>query len=387
MKNSPGRAATSAEPPPLVARAGHLPRQVFHRALRQVKGARKKALRGVKRARHILHRLKDAEKSLYFRLRDSDRGRVILRTAGFALASREVRNRRHAAVPYIARLKGVVIDPDKGYGLLSLDPSGDFGRTLTICRQLFESKQRQVEEQIAGFDSWSPEKREKYLSRKQSFLRYLLDDEDLRQNPGLVEFALGEATLGPATRYLGMVPYFSRLDLMYSLPRGNDGNIASQLFHLDHEGLTQIKCFVHVFDVDAAEGPFTFIPADATARIVKDIRRLRKQRGQGPDVESRRYLDEEIAAVGGRDSIVTVKGPAGVGVAVDTSRCLHLGSRVDPGTFRLCLYLQYCTTREVTNIFDVDRFRADPVRHLAVKHSLEPGRARATDYTHRMMTG
>ena len=74
-------------------------------------------------------------------------------------------------------------------------------------------------------------------------------------------------------------------------------------------------------------------------------------------------------------------------VAVDTSRCLHLGSRVDEGTFRLCLYIQYCTTHELTNVFEVARFEDDPVRHLAVKHSIEPGRALATDYTHKIMGG
>ena len=89
--------------------------------------------------------------------------------------------------------------------------------------------------------------------------------------------------------------------------------------------------------------------------------------------------------MGGTNDIVTVTGPAGTGVAVDTSRCLHLGSRVQPGTFRLCLYMQYCTTREITNVYDVDRFRHDPVKFLAVKDSVVPGRARAADYYNQMM--
>ena len=231
------------------------------------------------------------------------------------------------------------------------------------------------------------ERREKFLAQKQSFLRYLLDDDDLRQHPEIVDFALSDGLLGAATRYLGMVPYLSRVDLMYSLPRGSGDNIASQLFHLDHEGVTQVKAFIHLFDVADREGPFTFIPADATTRIVNDIRRLRKQRGSRHDVELRRYSDEEIAAVGGTKDIVTVKGPTGTGVAVDTSRCLHLGSRVEEGAFRLCLYLQYCTTHELTNVYDVARFEADPVRYLAVKHSIEPGRALATDYTNKIMGG
>ena len=144
------------------------------------------------------------------------------------------------------------------------------------------------------------------------------------------------------------------------MPRDSGDNIESQLFHLDHEGVTQVKAFIHVFDVNDREGPFTFIPADATTRIVNDIRRLRKHRGSHHQVESRRYSDEEIAAVGGTRDIVTVKGPTGTGVAVDTSRCLHLGSRVDEGTFRLCLYIQSCTTHELTNVFEAALFKTIP---------------------------
>ena len=47
-----------------------------------------------------------------------------------------------------------------------------------------------------------------------------------------------------------------------------------------------------------------------------------------------------------------------------------MGSRVQPGAFRLCLYLQYCTTAEQTNVFDVRPYKKDPVRLLAIKHSV-----------------
>lgn len=379
--SSPPRGAS------LARRVGRWPIVAGRLAFRRVSGVRKQAQRWAKRGRYVLRRLQDGSKSVYFDLRDSQRGRVVLEALAGLRAGGEQRARRRAAAPHVARFTGMAIDPARGYGLLSFDPAGDFAPALAACRRLFETKQRPVEERLAGFDTWSPEKQQKFRSQKQSFLRYLLDDGDLRRHPELVDFGLSEALLGPATRYLGMVPYFTRLDLMYSLPRGTDGSIESQLFHLDHEGLMQVKAFVHVYDVGAAEGPFTFIPANESARIVRDIRRLRRERGHQPDVEARRYLDEEVAAVGGRDAIVTIQGPAGTGVAVDTSRCLHLGSRVRPGAFRLCLYGQYCTTREVTNVFDVERYDADPIRHLAVAHSVEAGRALASAYTQRMTAG
>jgi hypothetical protein len=362
----------------------------FGLAVRRVRSVRKQAIRGAKRAQYLYRKLKAAEKNLFFRLRDSDTGRVLLRAASMARSPRETRQRTRVAAHYIARLDRApqpVIDARTGYSVLSLSTTGELRDALFTCRQLFEFKKEAVDGRLSGFETWSPERQEKFLAQKQSFLRYLLDDADLHQHPEIVDLALSDRLLGAATRYLGMVPYLSRVDLMYSLPRGAGGNIASQLFHLDHEGVTQVKAFIHLFDVGDAEGPFTFIPANATTRIVNDVRRLRKKRGTHADVESRRYSDEEIAAVGGTKDIVTVKGPAGTGVAVDTSRCLHLGSRVEDGSFRLCLYLQYCTTHELTNVYDVARYEDDPVRHLAVKHSIEPGRARATDYTHQIMGG
>lgn len=311
---------------------------------------------------------------------------MVLAAAGLGHA-REMRYRVRAAKPYLARLDPRVvpaIDRDAGYGMLTADRL-QLGPVIDVCRHLFEIKKAALDARFEGLEGWSPERKEKYLARKQSFLRYLLDDEDLRNHPEIVDFALSDAALGAATRYLGMVPLLTRVDLMYSLPRDAGDNIASQLFHLDHEGVHQLKIFINLFDVDEPQGPFTFIPADVSSRVMREVRALRRKSGSSDKVESRRYTDEEVAAVGGTEAMIAAKGPAGSGVAVDTSRCLHLGSRVDPGTFRLCLYLQYCTTRELTNVFDVNRFKNDPVKHLAVAHSIEPGRGRAAEYTREML--
>jgi hypothetical protein len=358
-----------------------LPESIAHKTLRGMKKARKQAQRGAKLARYVAGRVRSAEKSLYFHLRDTRAGQVLLRVATLAGGGRELRGRRQAASAYVRTMGEPLIDPAKGWGAVSFDQtSPEFSGVLATSRRLFEVKQAKIAEQMAGFDGWSPEKQAKFLQRKQSFYRHLLKDEDLRRNPDLVEFALSEKMLGPVTQYLGMVPYLTRVDLVYSVSRGTDEKIESQLFHLDHEGLRQVKYFIYVYDVEEPEGPFTFLPADTSFRVVNDVRTWRKRHAGGRDVESRRYLDDEITAVKAAQDIVAVKGPAGSGVAVDTSRCLHLGSRCSPGAFRLVLYLQYCTTRELTNIYDVDRFRNDPVKYLAVSHSVEPGRARADQY-------
>ena len=311
----------------------------------------------------------EARKNAYYRVRETPPGRALLQTAEFLRSPAERRERRRAAQDYVATARPPVMDPAQGYRFTSVETLQNFDAVLAASRALFQRKKAAIDAERAAFSTWDEDMQQKYLKRKDTFLRNLLDDGDLRENPVLVDFALSDAALGMATRYLGTVPYLCRVDLVYSLPRAATDNIASQLFHVDPEGLTQVKFFIHVFDVGDAEGPFTFIPADETTRILAEIRKLRRRQGT-PNVG--RYQDEEIAAVGGDESIVRLKAPAGGGIAIDTSRCLHMGSRVQPGASRLCLYLQYCTTREPTNVFDVRRANKDPVRLLAVKHSAAP---------------
>ena len=311
----------------------------------------------------------EARRNFYYRVRETTKGRTLLRMAEYLRSPAGNRMRRKAAEDYIERTQPPVVDPAKGYAFTSLERFENFDEVLEVSRAVFERKKQALDEEQNPSVDWSEQKRQKYAQRKDKFLRNLLDDEDLRRNPALVDFALSDTVLGMATRYLGTVPYLCRVDLVYSLPRAPGEHIASQLFHVDPEGLRQVKFFIHIYDVGEPEGPFTFIPADDTTRILADIRQLRRSQGK-PHIG--RYLDEEIAAVGGAGSIVRLKAPTGAGVAIDTSRCLHMGSRVQPGASRLCLYLQYCTSREPTNVFDVRRANKDPIRLLAVKHSVAP---------------
>jgi hypothetical protein len=312
---------------------------------------------------------KEARKKLYYRVRETPRGHALLQAAEILRSPLDHRLRRQVADEYVARTQPPLMDPAKGFGATSVEKFENFDAVVAASRAIFEKKKIAIDEELAGFAGWHERKQQKFLKRKDKVLRNLLNDTDLRRNPVLVDFALSDSVLGMATRYLGAVPYLCRVDIVYSLPRSAEDNIASQLFHVDPEGLTQVKFFIHLYDVDEPEGPFTFIPADETTRILAAVRALRRQQGKP---HSGRYLDDEIAAVAGNDSIVRLKGPTGGGIAIDTSRCLHMGSRVQPGAFRLCLYLQYCTTPEQTNVFDVGRYKHDRVKYLAVKHSVAP---------------
>lgn len=341
----------------------HLPPAVVLVARPVVRGALQ-ALRFVRRMPKASTRyVRTLPKELFLRYRLTAWGPALFTAAARLRAPRDMQRRRRLARQYQADSAAVRVSKSIGYVLFQPAQLPGLDEVLRTCRVLFEMKTDERDRVARDADG------------KRGFLRNLLDNEDLVAHPELVDFALSDALLGAAAEYLGVIPHLTRIDLLYSVPRTGDTLEASQLFHLDPEGLTQAKVFVNVFDVNEDHGPFTFVPADISQRVVQQIRARRTEAG-APVVG--RYTDEEVVGAGGVGSIVRVTGPAGGGVIVDTSRCLHCGSRVRPGAFRLCLYIQYCTSREQGNVFDLARFAGDPVRSLALTHSRKSAGARVT---------
>lgn len=305
--------------------------------------------------RHTNKNVTRARRHFLHRARYSSAGRAMLALTEAVTSPRDAFQRRNVAAAYNRAHANTRFDRRDGYAMLSPGSVANTDEIIALSLRLFEEKQRQLEA-AAGSSN----------SKKWAFLRSILTNQDLATNPKLIDFALSDALLSLVTNYLGTIPHLNRIDLLYSVNHGGDEAISSQIYHLDPEGTRQAKLFMNLRDVGAEEGPFTFIPASETTRIVKAIK---KRRLEDTQMAAGRYSDDELAAVGGLQKAISVDGPKGSAALVDTSRCLHFGSRVKPGTYRLCLYIQYCTSREHGNIFDASRHANDPVRHLALINS------------------
>jgi len=306
--------------------------------------------------RHTSKNVNRARRHFLHRARYSTAGRAMLGAIEAASSPRDAIQRRQAAAAYNRQHPDVRLDPRDGFA--SLAP-GSIARTddiIALSLRLFEEKQRQAEAEAAASGK----------SKKWAFLRSILTNQDLAQNPELVDFALSDPLLSLVTNYLGTIPHLNRIDLLYSVDHGGEDAISSQIYHLDPEGTRQAKLFMNLRNVGPDEGPFTFIPASETTRIVNTIK---KQRPADVEMAAGRYLDDELDSVGGLAKAISVAGPPGSAALVDTSRCLHFGSRVKPGTYRLCLYIQYCTSREHGNMFEASRYANDQIRYLATVNS------------------
>jgi hypothetical protein len=187
----------------------------------------------------------------------------------------------------------------------------------------------------------------------------------LQEHPQLVDFALNPAFLNMATRYLGGVPVLRRVTVFYSSARGYEDLIRSQLFHCDGEDIKQLKFFINLYDVGESDGPFTFVPAHLTDHLLK---KYKQKHGALP--KSNRYQDEEVFEFVPESELVYGTGKAGDGLAVDTSRCMHYGSRLQADRFRLIYFLQYVSYHNVAecklNTMDAHRFEEGTQQKLAL---------------------
>lgn len=166
-----------------------------------------------------------------------------------------------------------------------------------------------------------------------AFWNRLLDDElvdgRMPADSPHARFAVQPNLLSFLTRAMGSLPQLDYVLLTLSLPV--DAPLAqSQLWHRDHDDTRTMKVFVYLTDVaDEDDGPFTFIPGPVS---------------DGVGFTLRSHLsDDQTFQHFPRSSAQSMMAPALSAFAVETSRCLHMGSRVAPGHRRLLYTATYTT--------------------------------------------
>ncbi|HVV36706.1 MAG TPA: hypothetical protein VHC63_08915 [Acidimicrobiales bacterium] len=177
----------------------------------------------------------------------------------------------------------------------------------------------------------------------------------------LLRFALSDDVLVPASQYLGLVPILTMVTVLASPYLDSPQLAGSQLFHCDWEDRRQVKVFVHCSDVADANGPLTAVAADASTRVKRAV-------GYHYGGPAFRLRDDDVLPRVDTTEVTPFVGPAGAVTFLDTSSCLHYGSRVQPGAHeRLVLQLQFLTP----TAFDLVR----------LDHSKRPFRAVAGDFS------
>ena len=148
-----------------------------------------------------------------------------------------------------------------------------------------------------------------------------------------VQFALQPVIVSVVAAYLRELPKLTDVLLTLSKPGASD-LAYSQLWHRDFDDVHTVKVFVYLTDVlDASDGPFTFLRGPESDKV---------------GFTRRSHMsDEYLFGRVDRAAVREVYGPRYTAFACETSRCMHMGSRIANGHSRLMFTASYISAPNV----------------------------------------
>lgn len=162
---------------------------------------------------------------------------------------------------------------------------------------------------------------------RKSFLLTIDSDYDLLSSPKIKSFVESEFVINNVSSIL-QAPFLINSARLWWSP-ANTSEVSSQLYHFDEEDLTQVKLFINITKVTESSGPFTFLSKEDSIKVSRNFRNGK-----------RRFTDQDIYAFIGEDKAIQLTGNPGSGAFVDTSNCMHYGSRNNESD-RLVLMMQF----------------------------------------------
>lgn len=188
------------------------------------------------------------------------------------------------------------IDPEQGFVAIPPGFISQIGKVAEMARKIWNENRAMLETEPGYFiklDSLVGRERIRFVS-------------DVLLQPEIIKLAAD---------YLGQIPILKDMNIWWTRPIPE--RVGAQNFHIDSIPDTRsLRYLISLTDVDEDCGPLHVIPANETKRIVKKL-------GYLGGAISPRFLEQECSP----GCIKKMTGPVGTGVAIDTGRCFHFGSR------------------------------------------------------------
>ncbi len=172
-------------------------------------------------------------------------------------------------------------------------------------------------------------------SKNNTLLPVHIDVRDPR-NQVIKDLVLSEEILAPIANYFGEIPILYGAYVWYCPNQPAENMVGSQLFHCDREDYKQMKVFIPIDEITANCGPTTCVSAQATQKLFAH----RKKQGLTLSLKNR-FSDEEVHTHASAKEHAII-GKAGTLGFVDTTNCLHYGSR-PAGDGKYHMVLHYLT--------------------------------------------
>lgn len=161
-----------------------------------------------------------------------------------------------------------------------------------------------------------------------SYFQNVFTLEDAVAFPSFMDFSTSSDIISVVGEYLQTIPALST-----TLPPGirlvesnaefddePDRPKDSQLYHIDYYSLPNLYVLVVMEDTTLEHGPWTFLPRGVSQKVREALGYWGAERGY-------RISDEEVYALAEKSEEITFTYPRGTVLFIESSGCLHFGSR------------------------------------------------------------
>ncbi|NQV40667.1 MAG: hypothetical protein HQ505_09115 [Nitrosopumilus sp.] len=210
--------------------------------------------------------------------------------------------------------------PEKGVALFSANEIPGLEDASRIAQKVYAERKPENETGKSQRTDYSP-------------FYVLLNNKDVKNYPELVEIATCDALAEILSGYFDSVPLLQNINVWLAKP--DVSGMGSQKFHLDKPDVHFVSVFINVFPVSEENGPLTLLPSDISAKVCNGT--------SYSDIyyfEDGRLEDDDVLKHCNKDDFIEMVGNVGSGAIVDTSTCLHFGSRCKSGE-RVTLVFRY----------------------------------------------
>ena len=156
----------------------------------------------------------------------------------------------------------------------------------------------------------------------------------------VLEYCLHQELIDLAVGYLGVMPRLAGIQLNLNIPREDLGVEGSKLWHRDGHMYKMLDIYMAVSDITLASGPFSAVKQSALNRHA-EIERV-AARGERNPWKAGRNTDDEVFKHVASDDVISLTGPTGTGLLVDSCSSLHKGGHCERDE-RLMMRISYCT--------------------------------------------
>jgi hypothetical protein len=163
----------------------------------------------------------------------------------------------------------------------------------------------------------------------------LLEYQDLKSFNSLKSFLGSNEIINLLYEYYGFIPHLSHLALFFSnniiYPNKSQSILGTQNAHFDNHDLKHVKLFLNISDVNLEDGPLHIFNKTVSDSFRMSSGRILNKKPVRDDKELNQIKNSGVSFVGESGSLAIV----------DTSNCLHYGSRVNSGKGRLTLVIHF----------------------------------------------